>query len=105
MTGAPPLRVLVCAQCHGRFLPRPGSCPRCGSREVGEERIPPSAVVLAATELLAPSAGWSSPHRLVLAEAAHQVRLLAIAPTALPALGQTVVVRSRDGRYEVEAEP
>lgn len=101
MTPDGTLRVLACDHCHGRYLPRPGACPRCGSRDVQEGSIPAHAIVLAATELLAPAAGWTAPHRLVLAEAAHQVRLLAIAPGGLPAVGATVEVRERDGRYEV----
>ena len=95
------LEVLECHECHGRFLPRPGACPRCGSRDVRPGTIPPSAVVLAATELLAPAAGWSAPHRLAIAEATQQVRVLGVVRGPLPAPGDVVVVRRVGDLYEI----
>lgn len=101
MTDTPDLAVLHCSGCQGRYLPRPGACPRCGSREVVEARIPPSAVVLAATELAAPSAGWSAPHRLAIVEAAEQVRILGIVRGPIPAPGDAVTVRRVNELYEI----
>jgi uncharacterized OB-fold protein len=85
-----------CGTCHGRFLPRPGPCPYCGSREVAPESVPGEGTVLAATELESPATGWPAPHRLVLVELAQSVRLLAIAAGPLPKLDAVVEVQ-RDG--------
>ncbi len=83
--------------------PHPGPCPRCGSTDLVAGEIPASAVVLAATELLAPAAGWTSPHRLVIAEGAENVRILATVAGPLPAVGSLVTVRQSGDRYEVTA--
>ncbi len=93
-----PTEILVsrCSTCHGRFLPRPGPCPFCGSREVAPESLPGEGRVLAATELTSPSAGWPAPHRLVLVELAQAVRVLAIASEAVPPVDAIVRI-SRDG--------
>ena len=47
--------------------------------------MPPHARVLAATELTVPPPGWTAPHRLVLAEVADGVRVLAVAHDKLAA--------------------
>ena len=99
MTDPPPeLLISHCRHCHGRFLPRSGPCPRCGSTEVVGQPVPPTATVLAATELLAPAAGWSAPHRLALVQAPEEVRILARVDGPLPKIGAEVTVaRERDG--------
>ncbi|MCI4325615.1 MAG: hypothetical protein L3J81_05695 [Thermoplasmata archaeon] len=65
--------------------------------------IPPRAIVLAATELYAPAAGWTSPHRLAIAEGSESVRILAIVRGPLPALGGWVTVRTEGGLYYAES--
>ncbi|MCI4322261.1 MAG: hypothetical protein L3K05_08165 [Thermoplasmata archaeon] len=105
MTDSPPLVIVRCGHCQGRFLPHPGLCPRCGSGELTRTEIPPEAAVLAATELLAPSAGWASPHRLAIVEGAESVRILAIVRGQLPAVGAVVTVRLVAELYEVLASP
>jgi uncharacterized OB-fold protein len=90
------LLVSECRLCHHRFLPHPGRCTRCGSTDLGPHRLPPVATVLAATELLAPSAGWPAPHRLALAELDGNVRLLGIVRGELPIRGKRMRVE-RDG--------
>lgn len=96
MTGPAPLLVSACANCHTRFLPRAGPCPKCGARSVSPHPIAPEGAVLAAVELENPAAGWPAPHRLVLLEMAEGVRLLAVAAAPLPGLGDRVRV-VRDG--------
>ena len=96
MTDAPTLLISRCANCHGRFMPRPGPCPFCGSGELQPESVPARGRVLAATALESPAAGWTAPHRLVLVEIAQAVRLLAIAADALPAVDEELTVE-RDG--------
>jgi uncharacterized OB-fold protein len=98
-----PGKILVsrCASCHGRFLPRDGPCPRCGSRSVSPLELSALAVVVASVELAAPAAPWPAPHRLALVELEESVRILALVPGASPERGDQVVV-SRDGdRYIV----
>jgi len=95
MTDPRTLLVARCQSCHSRFLPRPGACPRCGAANVSPIAIPPEGVVLAAVELLAPSTGWPSPHRLALVQLADSIRVLALADRT-PPLGAHVVVE-RDG--------
>jgi uncharacterized OB-fold protein len=85
-----------CGACHSRFLPRSGPCPRCGSVEVFPASVPAVGVVLAATELKVPPAGWTAPHRLVLVELAQSVRVLAVGDSELPRTGAKVTV-VRDG--------
>jgi uncharacterized OB-fold protein len=92
----PSLLLERCDSCHGRFLPRPGRCPRCGSDRVGPHPVPPEGVVLAAVELQVPPPGWAAPHRLALVEVADSVRLLGVAGASLPEIGARVTV-SRDG--------
>lgn len=101
MTGPASLAIVRCEHCHGRFLPHPGPCPRCGSTELVAGEIPANAVVLAATELQAPAAGWPTPHRLAIVEGAESVRILAVVPGPLPPLGSVVVVRRAGDLYEV----
>ncbi|HKV90752.1 MAG TPA: zinc ribbon domain-containing protein [Thermoplasmata archaeon] len=98
------LLVQRCAHCQGRFLPRPGACPRCGSRELVEDGIPAAGVVLAATELLAPAAGWPAPHRIAIVEAAEQVRVLGVVRGAVPAPGDRLTIRRSGEIYELSAE-
>lgn len=105
MTQAAGLLVGGCRSCHSRFLPRPGRCPRCGSEEVGPHRIPARGVVLSATELSVPPAGFDAPHRLALLEAAEGVRILAVVRGPLPEPGATVgVVRDGEQYVVVDAE-
>ncbi|HEY6238210.1 MAG TPA: hypothetical protein VIZ68_03370 [Thermoplasmata archaeon] len=101
MTVSRTLLVARCASCHGRFLPRPGPCPRCGSREVAPFAIPPAGRVLAAVELMSPSAGWTSPHRLALVQLAQSVRVLALAPEPLPAVGAEVTIERDGEKYRI----
>jgi uncharacterized OB-fold protein len=97
------LIVSRCGACHARFMPRLGPCPRCGSLTIFPHPIPPDGLVLAATELTTPAAGWTAPHRLALVELAESVRLLTIVVGELPANGSAVrVVRDGD-RYLAEA--
>ena len=97
-----PVSILVsrCASCHGRFLPREGPCPRCGSRSVTPVELPPFGVVLAAIELTAPAAPWTAPHRLALVELEESVRILGLVPGSLPGRGARVAV-ARDGAHYV----
>ena len=101
MTGDASLAIVRCEHCHGRFLPHPGPCPRCGSTELLAGEIPANAVVLAATELQAPAAGWPAPHRLAIVEGAESVRILAVVPGPLPSLGSVVVVQRSGDLYVV----
>jgi uncharacterized OB-fold protein len=105
MSEPSPIAILRCEHCHGRFLPRPGGCPRCGSRDLRPGEIPATAHVLAATELLAPATGWPTPHRLAIVEAEEQVRILAVVSGPLPALGDVVEVRRRGELYEIGPAP
>ncbi len=101
MTPASTLEISRCAACHSRFLPRAGACPRCGSAEVTPHSVPGRGVVLAATELTAPARGWNAPHRLALVEIAEGVRVLALVPGPLPAVGDTVEVGREGERYTI----
>jgi hypothetical protein len=101
MTEPATLAIARCEHCHGRFLPQPGPCPRCGSTDLVPGEIPASALVLAATELQAPAAGWPSPHRLAIVEGAESVRILAVVPGPLPPLGSVVRVRRSGDLYEI----
>ncbi len=99
----PSLAVLHCPQCQNTFLPRTGSCPRCGATSLETRDISPAGIVLAATELLLPPAGWSAPHRLVLVECAESVRLLATTTSELPSLGTTVAIERDHLLYRIRA--
>lgn len=102
MSAPPPiLEIGRCEACHGRFLPRPGPCPRCGADAVRPLPVPPDGVVLAATELTAPAAGWAAPHRLALVEIAEGVRVLALVEGDLPDVAARVRVRRDGDRYVV----
>ncbi len=99
MSASSTLEISRCSSCHGRFLPRPGACPRCGSGDVTRHRVPAKGLVLAATELTAPARGWTAPHRLALVELAEGVRVLVLVEGPLPGHGAEVTV-ARDGdRY------
>ncbi len=105
MTGPDSILVSTCPGCHGRFLPRPGPCPRCGSTVVRPQPIPSVGEVLAATELTVPPAGWPEPHRLALVELSHGVRVLCLVAGDLPPIASRVRV-VRDGeRYLASLEP
>ncbi|MGI0053345.1 MAG: Zn-ribbon domain-containing OB-fold protein [Thermoplasmata archaeon] len=101
MIPAEPIRVQRCGACHSRFLPRAGLCPRCGSGAVTAEVIAPLGRVIAATELTAPAAGWSAPHRIALVEIGSGVRLLAVALDRRPTSGEEVVVRRAGDHFEI----
>jgi uncharacterized OB-fold protein len=95
---APDLEVVRCPSCHGTFSPPRTCCPRCGQRAVMAGRLPAQGIVIGATELSVPPAGWSAPHRLVLVELSEGMRVLATGPSPTPALGTLVhVVRSNAG--------
>ena len=99
MTADPPIPISRCNQCHSRFLPRPGPCPRCGSNAIEPAELPPTGMVLAATQLETPPAGWDSPHRLALVELEESVRVLAQVDGDLPEVGSTVTVRREGDRF------
>jgi uncharacterized OB-fold protein len=99
--GPKDLVVARCESCHGRFLPRPGPCPRCGSTSVVPQPIPPEGEVLAATELTAPAAGWPAPHRIALVELSDDVRVLAQVLGPLPSIGDPVTVETIEERFVV----
>jgi uncharacterized OB-fold protein len=74
-------------------------------REAVPVEIPPLGTVLAATELMNPASGWSSPHRLALVELTESVRLLGIVDGPLPVIGDTVGVRREGMLYRLSASP
>jgi uncharacterized OB-fold protein len=95
----------LCRACQARYLPTDGPCPRCGASDSQLYLSPALGVVLAATELVHPAAGWESPHCLALVELSEAVRLLAIVEGPLPSVGAVVAVR-RDGEvYRARGEP
>jgi uncharacterized OB-fold protein len=98
----PPRGLLVsrCRNCHNRFLPRRGPCPRCGSREVDPSEVPPEGVVLAATEVMVPAAGADRSRTIALIEGADGLRVLALVEGQLPSIG-TAVTLVRDGDHYV----
>ena len=99
------IRLAVCRNCARAFPPPAERCPVCGSVLALESREG-SAQVVASTELLSPSEGWTSPHRLVLVELAGGGRLLAVAPGPLPAPGDPVrVVEREEGLFVLEPAP
>jgi uncharacterized OB-fold protein len=97
------LEMSRCASCHSEFLPRPGPCPRCGSTELEEIKVPAQGTVRAATELSVPATGWSAPHRLALVELAEGIRVVAVVGGPLPTPGESVRI-VRDGAvYRAES--
>jgi uncharacterized OB-fold protein len=102
---AVPLLVSRCESCTLRYLPRAGPCPRCGASRPLPLSIPPDGVVLAATELSNPAAGWPTPHRIALVELAESVRLLAIIEGGMPANGTSVVVSHEGEAYHARVAP
>lgn len=97
--GPTSIELALCATCHHRFVPADGVCPRCASADVSRYRVDARATVLASTELVYPSSGWPTPHRLVLVEVAESVRLLAVADAPLPRPGEVVRLLRGDGPY------
>ncbi len=91
-----------CASCHVGFLPRAGPCPRCGARAIVPFDVPASGVVVAATELSAVAAGWTSPHRLALVELEESIRVLAVVRGELPPIGSTVELTVDRSAYSAE---
>ncbi|HYK92641.1 MAG TPA: zinc ribbon domain-containing protein [Thermoplasmata archaeon] len=102
MSDEPEIRVQECGDCHGVFLPRPGSCPRCGSRKTVEARRPARGHVIAFTELAYPPPGFPSPHRLSLIELADSIRVLGTWEGPAISLGDEVVVRPTPTGYRAE---
>ena len=94
-----------CVSCQLRYLPNDGPCPRCGSVERLPHPVPALGTVLVATELMYPSAGWPSPHRVALVELPESVRLLALVEGPLPTRGDLVAVRKDGVVYRVRADP
>ncbi len=105
MTTDQPLQLRRCVSCTGLYLPGDGPCPRCGKLEAASVEIPPLGTVLAATELMNPASGWSSPHRIALVELTESVRLLGIVDGPLPVIGDTVGVRKEGPLYRLSASP
>ncbi|HZY71248.1 MAG TPA: OB-fold domain-containing protein [Thermoplasmata archaeon] len=95
------LTIRRCEDCGHRFVPRYGPCPACGSARSVAEVVPGNGTVLAATELTAVAAGWTSPHRLALVELEGGARLLAIVEGELPQVGDQVAVAQRNDRWVV----
>lgn len=96
---ATPLVLSRCAACHSRFLPSDAPCPRCGSVETHPYPVPDLGRTVAATELSAPAPGWPVPHRLVLAEVADGVRVLAVVDGPLPSISDPLHVRLEGDTY------
>jgi uncharacterized OB-fold protein len=88
--------VARCTDCQTRYLPRPGPCPKCGSRRSRPENLDPHGVVLAATELTVPPPGFPATHRLGLVELGEGVRVLVVVRGDLPNVGEQLIVE-RDG--------
>ncbi len=103
--GSETIELARCSACQARFLPSDGPCPRCASRDVALYNAPALGRVLAATELVAPAEGWTSPHRLALVEVADAVRILAVVEGPLPANGSVVSVRPDGPVYRARTEP
>lgn len=94
-----------CGSCQARFLPTDGPCPRCGSTDVHAYAAPALGKVIAATELVAPAEGWTSPHILAIVELPEAVRLLAIVDGKVPTIGSVVSVRREGEVYRARTEP
>ncbi len=105
MSVAEPLELSRCSDCQSLFLPRPGVCPRCGGHAVAVERVAPVGRVLVAVQLEYPPAGFPTPHRLALVELGESVRLLAVLPGAIPAVGNEVQLRREAGQLVAEPPP
>lgn len=96
---ATPLALSRCEACHTRFLPSDSPCPKCGSTRVHPYPVPDHGRAIAATELSAPAPGWAAPHRLVLAEVADGVRVLAVVDGALPSPGDPLRIALDGATY------
>lgn len=93
------ISLLSCANCTLLLPPPLPNCPNCGGSLEKVDRSGEGSV-LAATELLAPAAGWESPHHLVWASLEGGGTVLATAGAPLPLPGdQGRVVESADGRW------
>lgn len=94
-----------CASCHALYLPTPGPCPRCGSKDESTEACPAIAIVLAATELSNPPEGFPAPHRIALVELVESARLLAVVDGPLPVAGDTVALVPENDHFVARAGP
>ena len=99
------LELSRCLSCEYRYAPSDSPCPHCGSGQHESFRAPALGKVLAATELVNPAEGWSSPHRLALVEVSDSVRLLAIVEGPLPTFGALVSLRKDGEVYRARPEP
>lgn len=99
------IEISKCASCHVRYLPSDGPCPKCGANQPEALSAAGIGKVLASTELVNPSEGWTSPHRLALIELADSVRVLAVVEGSLPAFGAVVSVRQQGEIYRARPEP
>lgn len=98
-----PLGLSRCEACHTRFLPTDSPCPKCGSVRIHPYPVPDLGRAVAVTELSAPAPGWPAPHRLVLAEVADGVRVLAVVDGPLPAAGDSLHIRLEGETYRARA--
>lgn len=87
---ASPVLLARCENCHARFLPRPGACPRCGSDRVRPHPVPGIGRVRAATEIAGTDA--DAVCRLALVELPEGVLALAVLTGELVASGTEVRV-------------
>lgn len=102
---AKPLELARCTSCGALYVPGESRCPRCAGSDAERASSEPLARVLAAVELLAPSAGWSAPHPLLLVELENGVRLLATTGEARRPVEGSVVVLTRDGEIYRASAP
>ncbi len=96
---APGLTLAKCPNCHARFVPADGPCPRCANPTPETYLASPNGTVLAATTLEVPPPGWEKPHLLALVELEDGVRLLVVATPPLPEIGRTVRVSAAGAIY------
>ena len=102
MTTAPSLNLTRCSDCHGLYLPRPGTCPRCGSHAIQAASGSPHGRLVAGVVVEYPPVGFAAPHRLALVELPDAVSVLAGVDGELPPPGSPVTVRLRGDRYVAE---
>jgi uncharacterized OB-fold protein len=96
------LDVVRCPACRGTFATPRSLCPRCGQRPLVPGHLPPEGVVIAATELSIPPAGFPAPHPLLLVELAEGTRVLATSSVPTPDVGATVRVHRAGAGFRVE---
>ncbi|HZY91905.1 MAG TPA: zinc ribbon domain-containing protein [Thermoplasmata archaeon] len=101
MSAEPTLPLTRCTSCHALFLPRPGACPRCGSRNTVAAAGPAVGRVLVSVQVETPPPEFASPHRLALVELPDAVRVLAVVDGALPKTGSPAVVRVEGSQYRI----